>query len=136
VLFPFRDGLLYVEALCCLVTTQINSHSNPIPKHKPFYQRAYIIYPQPQTHAGNHNLHHTSHRQPQPQTQPQRQPQPQPINTHGHRTPKPMAKTSRKNHGHRNLALKLQEPTGTHAHAVAVAIDEEAQQPNRREQIF
>jgi hypothetical protein len=45
-----------------------------------------------------------------------------------------MAKTSGKTHGHRNLALKLQEPTGTHA--VAVAVDEEAQQPNRREQIF
>ena len=45
-LFPFRDGLLYAEALCCLVTTQINSHSNPIPKHKPFYPRAYIIKPQ------------------------------------------------------------------------------------------
>ena len=42
-----------------------------------------------------------------------------------------MAKTSRKTHGHQNLALKLQEPTGTHA----VAVDEEAQQPNRREQI-
>jgi hypothetical protein len=60
--------------------------------------------------------------------------------SHGHRTPKPMAKTSGKTYGHQNQALKLQEPKPNppppFAVAVAVAVDEEAQQPNGRENKF
>jgi hypothetical protein len=52
--------------------------------------------------------------------------------------PKPMAKTSGKTYGHRNQALKLQEPKPNPPPpiVVAVAVDEEAQQPNRRENKF